>query len=134
MNITYIKQDRKRNCGQTVVAMLTGMDVRKVEKLYGGRSGTFIGQQKELLAKLGYKVSEVQAVGPNEDVKLPAVAYVRVGYLKRSGGNLSTTGKVRKNGHAVLFANGKFYDPFYGVLDNVAPGTRVTHFVGVEKP
>lgn len=65
---------------------------------------------------------------------LPAVALVRVAPLKRSGGRLSTSGKVKNIGHVVLWANGQFYDPAYGIMPDVQVGRRITHVVEIKNP
>lgn len=143
MEITLLKQDKKMNCGQTAIAMVTGKTIREVEAAFrntgatgGGRGGaTYSGSQVAVLQSLGVKCGSYVVVAPTRDWSvLPKTALVRFGYLKKSGGHLSKT-KTKQMGHLVVWHDGKFYDPAGRVLnpDEVRQDVVITRFLAIER-
>ena len=80
-----------------------------MEKVYGHGHATFPPEHVKAIAALGFYPDErgfQKYAGA-----LPEVALVRICWLKRAGGKLSTSGKVKRSGHIVLVVRGDFYDP-----------------------
>ena len=117
LNIRPLKQTRSMNCAQTAVAMVAGVSIDRAEQVFGHGHKSLPQETIDALRKLGVSCkNEFTVVGRTRDTSvLPPVAMVRLVFLKRSGGHLSVSGKVRKTGHLVVWANGQFYDPGHGL-------------------
>lgn len=90
-------------CGQTSVAMITGIAVEKIIDLYGHSKKTYFSEHVKNLRKLGYQVDDkFTKVDNRKKYTLPDVCLVRMG---KSG---------RRTGHLIVHYYGKFYDPAYG--------------------
>lgn len=112
MNVNPLTQTRRTNCGQTAVAMLTGKTIKEVERVYGHGHRTYATEHVNAVRKLGCYPDDRGFQRYDPKVALPEIALVRVCYLKRTrGGKFSSSGKTKRSGHLVLFANGYFFDP-----------------------
>lgn len=126
--VKLLAQDKRTNCAQTAVAMLTGKSIREVEAVYGKATTTFPSDHSRALDKLQVTTG---AWWFYKDQPLPEVALVLVAFLQRRGGRFSSSGRVKRRGHMVLLVNGIFYDPswpFPYTLDSFPEGMgQVVH-------
>lgn len=110
MFIEALRQTRRQNCGQTAVAMLAGKTIAEVEAVYGHGHVTKPWEHIKAVEHFGFYADEKGFVPFTG--KLPELALVRIAYLKRTkGGKYSTSGKRKRGGHLIVWANGQFYDP-----------------------
>ncbi len=96
-------------CGQAVISMLSGLDFKEVFSLVGTEKETTFKDMKTALNTLGITVlgERKQANAKND---LPNVALLSL--------------ETPKCWHWSLFANGKFYDPEHGILDDFPKSER----------
>jgi hypothetical protein len=134
MNVTLLKQTRNSNCGQVSFAMLTGKTIREAERIYGHGHATCKGEHIKALTRVGFYPDSRGFIGVTRREALPALALVRLGFLKRSGGHLSTSGKLKRTGHLVLWANGQFYDPAGKTYQELPNGVVVESVLEVLAP
>lgn len=137
MNIMLLKQTKRGNCGQTAVAMLTGKSIKEVERVYGHGHTTFLFEHYKNLPKLGAYVDERGYMEPSKPgFKVPETGFLRLGFLKQSGGNLSTSGKLKKCGHFVAVYKGRIYDPngMSYPVEALPKSTVITHALEVLLP
>lgn len=135
--IVYQRQPTRRTCGQTVCAMLAGVDVAVViaETRRGGTSGADLIRW---LRGRGFVVPDAprrfafdrRAFWVDPASQLPRTALVRVDWASD-----------RRRTHWILWAEGRFWDPsapiIHGVDDGfawLARGGRVYSIVPVERP
>lgn len=136
MNVNPLKQSRRTNCGQTAVAMLTGKSIKEVEAVYGHGHATYATEHMRAVERLGcvpdYRGFKKFKVEP----KLPEIALVRMEFLKRTRGGYSTSGKTKRSGHLVLWANGYFFDPggMIYTLDTMPKGMVIDQHLEVLVP
>ncbi len=109
MDIKHIFEPTPLQCGQAVLAMLTGKTVSEiVQSLNNDRETT----KKEMLGFLvdnGYYVS-AQRVAVSQKEELPSLCVLSL--------------ETPKCWHWSLFADGVFYDPEYGILNDFPPTDR----------
>ena len=131
-------QPNGTTCGQTVVAMVTGIPVEESIAHFGHNKGTNFKEQTKILNKLGMVVGEYKRIDNRKkwEFDLPNMACVRLQPNKR------------QTGHIIAYQNGIFYDPlvtrpFYSkqeVLDhynrNKHSGIkwRFSHYYEVSEP
>ncbi len=108
-NIKHLFEPTPLSCGQAVIAMATDTDINKVCELCGGYSETDLKQMKEVFALLGVSVGNTR-IAVKEKSELPHYALLSL--------------ETPKCWHWSLYANGKFYDPEYGVLDDFPTSFR----------
>lgn len=135
MFIEALRQTRTTNCGQTAVAMLTGKTIAEVEEVYGHGHVTQPHEHIEAVERLGFHPDE-RGFMPFEG-KLPELALVRIKYLKQTrGGKYSTSGKTKRRGHLVVWANNQFYDPCRNpyTLNSFPPGFKIDSVLEVLAP
>lgn len=133
MQINFLYQTRRTNCGQTAVAMLTGKSIAEIERVYGHVHSSYSAETARIVNKLGFYGDERGFI-PHQGGKLPELALVRVVTLKRTRHGYSSSGKTRRNGHLVLWANGKFYDPYWGELSELPVGRKIDTVLEVLAP
>lgn len=115
--------------------MLTGLPVKEVERVYGHGHRTFPREHIRGVTGLGFYADERGF--RDFDGTMPELALVHIGYLKKvRGGNFSTTGKTRRSGHLVLWANGQFYDPAGRIykMDGLRVGAKIVKVLEVLAP
>lgn len=99
----YIREPTDLQCGQAVLAMLLGVSVDIIcEELHNERETTF-REMKQTLENHGFKLSaERKQAVTKED--LPTVALLSL--------------ETPRCWHWSLYAEGIFYDPEHGVMEN----------------
>ena len=108
-NIKHIFEPTPLQCGQAVLAMVTGVGVEKIVELCGTENETDLKTMKRVLELFGISVSPNRCeVKDKKD--LPNVALLSL--------------ETPKCWHWSLYAYGKFYDPEYGLIDDFPPSNR----------
>ena len=100
------KQPNGTTCGQTCTAMIAGISVHESINMFGTDKGTTMADGKRILGKLGIKTGEITKIDNRKKWSLPDFAGVRI------------TGVGRKWGHFIVYKDGQFFDPVYGVFDS----------------
>ena len=107
--IQYIHEPTDLQCGQAVLAMITGVSVEKVaEELCNDRE-TNLKEMKGFLRRHGIWVSD-ERVQITEMSELPALCMLSL--------------ETPRCWHWSLYQEGTFYDPEHGVLDDFPESER----------
>lgn len=115
--INHIFEPTPLQCGQAVLAMLSGKTVDEIIELCGTERETKLKDMISVLKKLGIEMcGERKAVCDKRE--LPEIAVLSL--------------ETPHCWHWSLYANGVFYDPEYGVLDDFPPSER-RYFFEVKK-
>lgn len=123
--ITYLRQPSKNSCGQTCVAMITGLTVEEVCRRIGTRSLTYPSQTEGLLRELGYAIGETFTVG---SAAMPELALIYIRYQRKRGGGYKT------EGHVAVWYRGVIYDPIWGVQPDYDPSVVLKYYNEVTPP
>jgi len=100
-----LKQPTNYTCGQTCVAMLAGITVEKAIEVVDKKGDTSGNDLIKALNKLNIKCSDRLERSKG---KLPKLAIIKYTWKNR----------IKEGSHWILCNNGKFYNPYYGVLDS----------------
>lgn len=124
-------QNRRNNCSQTCLAMISGRSISEVERLAGSRCAMNNGEKIQALSRLGIVNSGVFA---DYQGNLPPFALVRIARRKNSGGHRSE--KTVKVGHLIVWYQNQFYDPanggqIYGMDRFQNSILKITHFLQI---
>lgn len=103
MNITYIHEPNDLQCGQAVLAMITGVDINKIILDCQTERETKFADMKRVLQYYGFKLSEERKVA-NTINDLPDIALLSL--------------ETPRCWHWSLYAYGVVYDPEHGVLND----------------
>ncbi len=108
-SVKHIYEPNPLACGQAVLAMLSGLDVKDIFKLVNTEKETTLKDMKVALnaLKISYKENRVEVKNKGE---LPRVAILSL--------------ETPKCWHWSLYFEGVFYDPEYGVLQDFPPSNR----------
>ncbi|MBR6502976.1 MAG: hypothetical protein IKT42_05980 [Clostridia bacterium] len=107
--VEHIYEPNPLACGQAVLAMLSGMDVKDIFELVKTEKETTLKDMKNALKALEIEFKE-NRVEVSKKSELPRVAMLSL--------------ETPKCWHWSLFFDGTFYDPEYGVLDDFPPSNR----------
>lgn len=101
--IKYVHEPTDLQCGQAVLAMLTGLPVRQVAEELNNYRETTLKEMKSFLRVHGLRVSDerIQAESKSE---LPYVCILSL--------------ETPRCWHWSLYFNGTFYDPEHGVMED----------------
>lgn len=124
-----------RLCGQTCVAMITGVSIDKVVEIIGHTRGTRIKELSKGLVKLGYlcdnKLKNLSKKKPILE-QLPELAIVNSRWRSEH--------RKTPGGHWVVWCNARVYDPEFHFVDKVPQQSwltnktwRLTSFAEVKK-
>lgn len=105
----HIFEPTSLQCGQAVLAMLSGESVEKIISLCGTERETTLKDMKDTLSKLGIDFSE-ERCQVNTKKQLPDIAVLSL--------------ETPHCWHWSLYFKGIFYDPEYGILDDFPPSRR----------
>lgn len=114
--IDYIRQPNGYLCGQACVAMLAGVPVDDVVRVMQNDKGTGKKDIARALAHYGIGQAKTMTKADNSTV-LPRACILKVlmpGY-----------------GHWILYYDGKYYDPEFGLTDNLHPKARIQFYLEV---
>ena len=103
MNIEYIHEPDDLQCGQAVLAMLTGIPVTEVCRILGNERETILREMKDFLRSRGFSISD-QRVQVTEREELPELCLLSL--------------ETPRCWHWSLYCEGVFYDPEHGVMDD----------------
>ena len=94
--------------------MATGVDVKEIVKLCGTENETDLKTMRFVFAHFGISVGN-DRMGVKNKEELPKVALLSL--------------ETPKCWHWSLYANGKFYDPEYGLIDDFPPSARRYYWI-----
>ncbi len=106
---THIFEPTDLQCGQAVIAMVTGVDINKVIELCGTDRETKLCDMKRVLGELGIEMSE-KRLEAKTIAELPQVALLSL--------------ETPRCWHWSLYFKGKVLDPEHGVLDDFPKSYR----------
>lgn len=109
IEVKHIYEPNPLACGQAVLAMLSGLDVKQIFNLVKTEKETTLKDMKSALTDLGISFDRTRKEVHDKNA-LPPVALLSL--------------ETPKCWHWSLFFGGRFYDPEYGVLDDFPPSNR----------
>ena len=111
--VTYIKEPTDLQCGQAVLAMLTGKSVEKIIKECGTEKETTLSQMKQVLTlnKIEFCYEKKEAKSKED---LPKIAILSL--------------ETPRCWHWSLYFDGVFYDPEHGVMNDFPESNRKYFF------
>ena len=101
--IDYIHEPTDLQCGQAVLAMVTGIPVEKVAKELNNERETNLKEMKSFLSNHGFIISELRKEANNKN-DLPPLCILSL--------------ETPRCWHWSLYYNGTFYDPEHGVMND----------------
>lgn len=108
-NIEYIHEPTDLQCGQAVLAMLTGISVEEVSRLLGNERETDLKEMKLFLRDHGFEVSDAR-IAVQKKEQLPEICMLSL--------------ETPRCWHWSLYCGGIFYDPEHGVMDDFPVSAR----------
>ena len=99
----YVHEPTDLQCGQAVLAMLTGIDVGKVAEILGNDRETKLSEMKDFLMANGILLAGTRCEARSAE-DLPEIALLSL--------------ETPRCWHWSLFAHGTFYDPEHGVMQD----------------
>ena len=108
-NITHIYEPTPLQCGQAVLAMLTGKSVTEIVSLLNNARETTLKEMFHTLEHFGI-ICERKRISVAQKKDLPPICMLSL--------------ETPKCWHWSLYFKGKFYDPEYGVLEDFPPSNR----------
>lgn len=114
--IIYIHEPTPLQCGQAVLAMLTGKTVDEIVELCGTDRETKLCDMKRVLLECGITIGN-ERIAVNNKSELPEVCVLSL--------------ETPRCWHWSLYAYGTFYDPEHGVMDNF-PETKRKYYWKIE--
>lgn len=111
--VTYIKEPTDLQCGQAVLAMLTGKSVEEIIKECGTEKETTLSQMKQVLT-LNNISFDPQKRTANFKEDLPEIAILSL--------------ETPRCWHWSLYFKGTFFDPEHGVLSDFPTSNRKYFF------
>lgn len=103
MKINYIHEPTDLQCGQAVLAMITGVPIDQIILDSNTEKETKLADMKRVLNKYGFSISAERKLAENKN-NLPKVALLSL--------------ETPRCWHWSLYAYGVFYDPEHGVLND----------------
>lgn len=113
MEIQYMKQPTEYLCGQACVAMLANVSVDEVIEVIHNDKGTGKKELATALEHFGVSCAKTMTRADN-NTKLPDTCILKV--------------LLPQYSHWVLYHKGKYYDPEFGLLDELYPGERIQSY------
>ena len=114
--INYIKQPTDYLCGQACVAMLAGVTVEEVVAVMKNDKGTGKKDIEKALNYYGIRQAKTMTKADNSSV-LPKVCILKV--------------LLPKYGHWILYYDGKYYDPEFGVMEELHQKARIQSYLEI---
>ena len=107
--ITYVHEPDALQCGQAVLAMITGIPVEQVVSELGNSRETNLKEMKRFLRGHGVAVSD-ERIQITDKTELPELCLLSL--------------ETPRCWHWSLYCGGIFYDPEHGVLDDFPTSAR----------
>ncbi len=114
--INYIKQPTEYLCGQACVAMLADVTVEEVVSVMKNEKGTGKKDIEKALNYYGISQAKTMTKADNTSV-LPKVCILKV--------------LLPKYGHWILYYDGKYYDPEFGVMEELNQKARIQSYLEI---
>lgn len=114
--IKYIEQPTAYLCGQACVAMLAGVSVDEVIEVMQNDKGTGKKDIERALNHYGIGQAKTMTKADNNSV-LPKVCILKV--------------LLPKYGHWILYYDGKYYDPEFGLMDKLYEKARIQFYLEI---
>lgn len=115
---THLYEPDPLQCGQAVLSMLTGIDIKEIISLCGTERETTLKDMKRVMRLCGIEFDE-QRTQVSSKEELPEIALLSL--------------ETPKCWHWSLYFEGVFYDPEYGVLEDFPPSNR-RYYWKIKKP
>ena len=112
--IHCIHQPTEFLCGQACVAMIAGMSVEDVIRVMNNDQATGKKDIERALAHYGIRQAKTMTKADNR-TPLPPVCILKV--------------LLPRYSHWVLYAHGKYYDPEFGLMDELYGKARVQSYL-----
>lgn len=109
-----IMQPNPCACGQACIAMITGKPIEEIITVMKTDGPTSIGQLMEALDYYGIRHAEKNLRISKKNPKPTNYCILTV--------------HMPKYTHWVIYYDGKYYDPEFGLLDNCHPDGKITSF------
>ena len=109
ISVVYVHEPDDLQCGQAVLAMLTGTDVARVAQELGNSRETDLSEMKSYLRKNGFYISDNRIAVRSRDM-LPEICLLSL--------------ETPRCWHWSLYCAGVFYDPEHGVMDDFPVSER----------
>ena len=114
--INYIKQSTEFLCGQACVAMLAGVTVEEVVSVMENDKGIGKKDIEKALNYYGIGQAKTMTKADNFSV-LPKACILKV--------------LLPKYGHWILYYDGKYYDPEFGLMEELYPKARIQSYLEI---
>ncbi len=114
--INYKKQPTDYLCGQACVAMLADVTVEEVVSVMENDKGTGKKDIEKALNYYGIRQAKTMTKADRTSV-LPKACILKV--------------LLPKYGHWVLYYDGKYYDPEFGVTEELYPKARIQSYLEI---
>ena len=114
--IQYIKQPTGYQCGQACVAMLAGVPVEDVVAVMQNDKGTGKKDIARALDHYGIRQAKTMTKADNATV-LPRACILKV--------------LLPRYGHWVLYYDGRYYDPEFGLTETLYPKERIQSYLEI---
>ena len=114
--INDIKQPTEYLCGQACVAMLAGVTVEEVVSVMQNDKGTGKKDIEKALNYYGIGQAKTMTKADNFSV-LPKVCILKV--------------LLPKYGHWILYYDGKYYDPEFGLMEELYHKARIQSYLEI---
>ena len=109
MKIEYVHEPTDLQCGQAVLAMLTGVPVARVTEELENERETNLREMKAFLRGHGLRISD-ERIPVTDREELPALCLLSL--------------ETPRCWHWSLYCEGLFYDPEHGVLNDFPDSNR----------
>lgn len=109
MQIEYIHEPTDLQCGQAVLAMLTGKSVADISAFLGNDRETNLREMKHLIRGAGFEISD-ERVAAADKSELPDLCLLSL--------------ETPRCWHWSLYHDGVFYDPEHGVMNDFPQSGR----------
>ena len=115
--INYIHEPTPLQCGQAVLAMLTGIPVCDIVKTLNNEKETKLCEMLDFLNKNGFRV-ENKRIAVSDKKELPKIALLSL--------------ETPRCWHWSLYYDGTFYDPEHNILNDF-PTAKRKYYWKIEK-
>lgn len=115
--MNLIMQPNSCACGQACIAMITNRSIEEIFKVMKTEGPTSIGQLIEVLDYYNIKHAERNVRISKKNPKHSDYSILTV--------------HMPSYTHWVVFYNGKYYDPEFGLLNNPHPNGKITSFLAI---
>ena len=109
MKIQYVREPTDLQCGQAVLAMISGLTVDRVAAELENERETDLREMKGFLRRHGFRISD-ERIPVREREELPSLCLLSL--------------ETPRCWHWSLYCEGLFYDPEHGILEDFPESDR----------